>query len=27
VDAFFGQLAEADSRLRYEEDFPQELAA
>ncbi|WP_114649987.1 tRNA dihydrouridine synthase DusB [Pseudothauera hydrothermalis] len=27
VDAFFGQLAEADSHLRYEEDFPQELAA
>ena len=27
VDAFFGQLAEADARLRYEEDFPQELAA
>jgi len=27
VDAFFGQLAEADCRLRYEEDFAQELAA
>ncbi|THF65878.1 tRNA dihydrouridine synthase DusB [Pseudothauera nasutitermitis] len=27
VDAFFGQLAEADARLRYEEDYPRELAA
>lgn len=27
VDGFFGALAEHDSRLRYEDDFPQELAA
>ena len=27
VDVFFGELAEADARLRYEEDLPQELAA
>ncbi len=27
VDTFFGQLAEHDNRLRYEEDYPQELAA
>ncbi|PKO57593.1 MAG: tRNA dihydrouridine synthase DusB, partial [Betaproteobacteria bacterium HGW-Betaproteobacteria-19] len=27
VDEFFGHLAEADSRLRYEEELPQELAA
>ncbi len=27
VDEFFGELAEADSRLRYEDDLPQELAA
>jgi len=27
VDEFFGRLAEADTRLRYEEELPQELAA
>ncbi|NMF86974.1 tRNA dihydrouridine synthase DusB [Aromatoleum petrolei] len=27
VDDFFGQLAQQDARLRYEEDLPQELAA
>lgn len=27
VDEFFGRLAEQDSRLRYEEELPQELAA
>jgi tRNA-dihydrouridine synthase B len=27
VDTFFGELAEQDARLRYEDDFPQELAA
>ncbi len=27
VDEFFGALAEADSRLRYEDELPQELAA
>ncbi|NMG02142.1 tRNA dihydrouridine synthase DusB [Azoarcus taiwanensis] len=27
VDGFFGALAEHDSHLRYEDDFPQELAA
>lgn len=27
VDAFFGGLAAHDARLRYDDDYPQELAA